>query len=395
LTVSKHFANGYADDVTGMDVDLDLLVDNFRQTKRHVAPAEVVAVVKSEAYGHGAVPVARHLSEQVYCRHFAVALVDEGVQLRLAGIDGEVMVMGVTLPSQFPIMAEHGLTPVLAGPAHIRAWADLARERGETLPYHIKVDVGLGRMGVLADDAEQMAELVRHLRPHARPVGVASHLSHPAGTEEHNRMEFCRFTRFCEVLDASVPGIPRHLAASQAAVRFPAMHLEMVRIGGLLYGLNHIPSPSLSPRPVMRYCTRLGQVKRLPAGWWVGYSQQLQLEKDTTVGIIPVGWTDGLTSYHVGVGSLLVRGIRCKIIGTCTDFAMIDVSGVPDPQLGEEVVLIGDQGGDAIDAIQLGKWAQISTGQLLGKISLRVPRRYWSGSHAAGKLSILGLDFGE
>ncbi len=137
--------------VTRLEIDLDALLDNYRAVIDLVSPAEVVAVVKSEAYGHGAVPIARHLQEFGGCRQFAVATVAEGIQLRRNDIAGEVVVMGGTLPVEYSTMAEYDLTPTHGDCEGIVAWADLARTLGKRLPYNLKVDVGLGRMGLLPD----------------------------------------------------------------------------------------------------------------------------------------------------------------------------------------------------------------------------------------------------
>ena len=375
--------------VTRLEIDLDALRDNYRAVIDLVSPAEVVAVVKSEAYGHGAVPIARHLQEFGGCRQFAVATVAEGIQLRRNGIAGAVDIMGGTLPAEFAAMAEYGLTPTHAHCEDLLAWAHLARALGERLPYQLKVDVGLGRMGFLPDRGEEIARLVLSLDDDIDLLGIGSHLSHPAGCEAHNREEFERFQEFCAPFLDAFPSLHRHLAASQAAVRFRSMHLDRVRIGGLLYGLNHIRPAPLSLKPVMAYRSALIQVKTLPTGWWIGYNQVHRVTEPVRIGVIPLGWTDGLSSYHVGSGYLLVGSQPCAILGTCTDFAMLDLSAVPDAEAGDEVVLIGHQGDAYLGAIELGRAAGMSTGQLLGKISLRVPRLFFAGGHCVAELSII------
>ncbi len=376
--------------VTRLEIDLDALLDNYRAVIDLVSPAEVVAVVKSEAYGHGAVPIARHLQEFGGCRQFAVATVAEGIQLRRNDIAGEVVVMGGTLPVEYSTMAEYDLTPTHGDCEGIVAWADLARTLGKRLPYNLKVDVGLGRMGLLPDRGEEAARLALSLDDDIDLLGIGSHLSHPAGSEAHNREEFERFQGFCAPFLDAFPSLDRHLAASQAAVRFRDMHLDRVRIGGLLYGLNHIRPAPVCLKPVMEYRSALIQVKTLPAGWWIGYNQQHRVTEPLRIGVIPLGWTDGLSSYHVGSGHLLVDGKPCSILGTCTDFAMLDLSSVPEARAGDEVVLFGCQGDAYLGAIELGRAAGMSTGQLLGKISLRVPRLFYRGGAFVEELSIIG-----
>ncbi len=374
--------------VTKMEISLDNLLHNYRETVRHVEPAVVYAVVKSEAYGHGAVPVARALVE-AGCKQFAVAAVDEGIQLRRAGIEGDILMMGATLPNQFEAMAEYRLTPVLADFERLRSWAQTARTYGKRLPYHIKVDVGLGRMGLFPEDGERAARIAEELEGTVRLVGLGSHLSHPSGDEEQNRCEQRRFQEFSAPFAARFADVQRHLAASQAAARFPDMHMEIVRVGGLLFGFEHIKPSPVDLRPVMTLSTAVAQVKTLPPGWWIGYNQQHRVQEPTEVALLPMGWTDGLTSFHVGSADILVRGRRCRLLGVCTDFAMIDVTPVAGVQVGDEVVLIGRQGDEEISAIDFGRYAGISTGQLLGKLPLRVPRLYHFGGQYLEELSIL------
>ena len=374
--------------VTTIEINLDNLLHNYQLTKKHVQPAEVYAVVKSEAYGHGAVPTAQFLQEHG-CQSFAVATVDEGIQLRNAGIEGNILIMGATLPDQFPLLADHELTPVVADLDRMKAWGGFARQRSERLPYHIKVDVGLGRMGLLPGRGEEAAETAYQLREHIDLVGVGSHLSYPGGGVQHNREEQERFEQFCAPFEQHFFHLKRHLAASQAAARFDDMHYEMVRIGGLLYGFRHFDPSPLDLRGVMTFRTEVAQVKTLPAGWWIGYGRKRKVTEPTRVALLPMGWTDGLTSYHMDSTELLVRGTPCPLVGVCTDFAMLDVSGVSEVKIGNEVILIGEQGGRTITPIQLGKGADISTGQLLGKLSIRVPRLYFLAGEYQQELSIL------
>ncbi len=374
--------------VTRMTVDLDNLIHNYEVVRRYVSPARLYAVVKSEAYGHGAVPVARALAGSG-CRSFAVAAVDEGIQLRRAGIEGDILMMGATLPVQFGAMARKDITPVLPDLQRMQAWAKQAQKSQKRLPYHIKVDVGLGRMGFMPRAGKQAAEEAETLRENLHLVGIGSHLSHPSGSEEKNRTEQRRFERFCAPFEKRFPHIRRHLAASQAAARFEGMHYEMVRIGGLLYGFEHIKPSPVPLRAVMSLKTAVAQVKTLPSGWNIGYGEQHPVTEPTRVALLPLGWTDGLTSFHIGSTRLLVRGQPCTLVGVCTDFSMLDVSHLSEVQTGDEVVLVGCQGDRRITPIKLGQGAGISTGQLLGKLSIRVPRLYLSDGECVEELSVL------
>jgi alanine racemase len=390
--------------VTRMEIDLDQLVRNYEAVRADVSPAAVHAVVKSEAYAHGAVPVARALAG-AGCRTFAVALVDEGIQLRRAALpgdaDAEIMIMGATLPWQYDAMLQHRLTPVLPGAEAVPGWFEAARRSGRggrDAGYHLKVDVGLGRMGHLPWEGEAAAAAVAHaIAAHAAAgtspaaagashaaaclpppalLGISGHLSSPGGDEATNTREQEHFARFCSPFVARWPGIACHLAASQAVVRFPHLSRGIVRVGGLLYGMQHLKRPGLDLAPVMTYKTAVAQIRELPAGWHIGYDHKWPVTAPMRMALLPLGWTDIFNSQMVGSADVLIGGVPRRLVGLCTDFAMIDVTGGPPTATGDEVVIIGTQGDHTITAIDLGRRGGISTGQLLGKISLRVPRIY-------------------
>jgi len=166
--------------ITRIEIDLDRLLGNYTAVKRHVSPSEVVAVVKSEAYGHGALPIARALQE-AGCRQFAVATVEEGIQLRRAGLDAKIMLIGAALPVQYPVLAEYRLVPWISEVAGMKRWSQLATRLGRCLPYHIEVDVGLGRMGFLPGQGPEAARAAAEMAATIQLDGVGSHLS--AATE--------------------------------------------------------------------------------------------------------------------------------------------------------------------------------------------------------------------
>lgn len=374
--------------MTRMEIDLDALLHNYREIVKHVAPAEVVPVVKSEAYGHGAVPIARALQEEG-CRHQAVAMVDEGIQLRRAGIVGEIMILGVTLPEQFATIAEYELTPSLGEKENIELWADLARKKGAKLPYHLKVDVGLGRLGFLPDGGGEALEVALATSDRLTLRGIHSHLSHPEGTQEHNAREHARYEDFCRPFMGHFPHVARHLAASQAVLRHPHMNYDLVRVGGLLYGFDYgVPSP-MNLKPVLTYRTRVGQVKTLPTGWGISYDLEHVTTKPTTIALLPIGWSDGIGSTHVDRTSFLVGGEPAPLVGICTDFSMLDVGHIPGVSRGDEVVLVGRQGKREQKVIELARAGGISTSQLLGRAALRVPRVFVAGGKPVDELSIL------
>lgn len=374
--------------VTRMEINLDHLVHNYHELTKYVAPAELVPVVKSEAYGHGAVQVSLAL-QAAGCRHFAVAMVDEGVQLRRARIAGEIMILGVTLPEQFEALAEFSLTPSLAGVEPMRAWASVARRLGRRLPYHIKLDVGLGRLGFLPEEAPTAFASAKELRDVLDLRGLSSHLSCPEGSKEHNAVEFERYRQFCSPFLTEFPGVARHLAASEAVLHHPEIFFELVRVGGLLYGFDYGVETALDLKPVLTYGTKIGQVKVLPPGWGIGYGLTHIVQQPTKVALLPVGWSDGAGKTHLDKAQYLVRGRFARLVGICTDFSMLDVTDIPGVVAGDEVVLVGEQGGQTQGVMQLARSGGISPSQFLGRTALRVPRVFIQNGEEQAELSIL------
>ncbi|HBK86765.1 MAG TPA: alanine racemase [Firmicutes bacterium] len=373
--------------VTKIEINLDNLLHNYHALIKYVGKAEVVPVIKSEAYGHGAVPIARALAE-AGCRHMAIAMVDEGVQLRLAGISAEIMVLGVTLPEQYAILAEYDLTPTLNSCENLRAWAETARRVGRQLPFHLKVDIGLGRLGFLPEQAHEALQTINGL-PEIKLRGISSHLSHPEGTAEHNAREFERYQLFCEPFSAAYPHVARHLAASEAILRHPHMYFDLVRVGGLLYGFDYDYPTSLTLKPVLSYSSKVGQVKTLQPGWGVGYGIDRLVQKPTRVALLPLGWSDGLSKNHIGKAQALIRGQFATLIGICTDFTMFDITHIPEATAGDEAVLVGSQGDKQQTIMQLAHAGGMSASELLGSTALRVARVYTRGQQVQEELSII------
>ncbi len=374
--------------VTKMEVNLDSLLYNYQEIKRHVGKAEVVPVLKNGAYGHGAVPLAKSLQE-AGCNHMAVAMVDEGIQLRRAGITAELLVLGVVLPQQLATMVEYELTPSLGDVASMRAWAQLARQAGRQLPCHLAMDVGLGRLGFLPEQAEEALQALREL-PELKLRGIRSHLSHPAGGKELNDREFARFQQFSEPFLPEYPEIVRHLAASKAVLLHPHMYLDLVRVGGILYGFDYDYYPeTLKLKPLLTYTTKVGHVKTLQPGWGVGYGLNYVVQKPIRVALLPIGWSDGLCNQHIGKAQMLVRGQFATVIGACTDFAMLDVTHIPEVSVDDEVVIIGSQGENSQTVGEFASAGQLTASQLLGRTSLRVARVYTKGGIVQDELSIL------
>ena len=366
---------------TWAEISLGNLEHNYRALRGCLEPGcRFAGVVKADAYGHGAIPVARRL-EELGADYLAVACLEEAAQLRRAGIAAPILILGAAPPELAAEAVELNVTQTVFRESQVRALSRAAERAGKTARVHLKVDTGMGRFGVWGADPERAAAALAPLcrYAHVEPEGIFTHFA-SADTDEDSTM--VQFTRFLDVLSALKEGYGaefeiRHCAASAAVLHYPCTHLDMVRPGIALYG--HYPDPSCEGldgpglRPVMALRTRAASVKELPAGTAVSYGGTFTLARDSRVAVLPVGYADGLPRLLSGRMDVLVRGVRAPQIGrVCMDLCMIDVTGVPGVEPGDEVTVFGpelplEEKADALGTIQY---------ELLCAVSRRVPRVY-------------------
>jgi len=376
-------------DVSRIEISLDNLVFNYKSVQSYVAPSLVIPVVKGNAYGHGAVAASRALVEAGASK-LAVARIDEASELRRAGIgpDVEVIIMTVTLPEEIEEAAAIGASVFVPDLWRLKFVKSLAERLGRPVLFHIKVDTGMGRIGFMLEEAPAVAKDLEDLGG-ARLMGIGTHLSASWIETEQNQRQFERFTSFVTRINA--PGALLHIAASSGVARFPEMFMSAVRTGGLMYGLSRIPTP-FELKPVAEYKTRVGQVRRLPAGWHMGYGVENWVKEPMTTATLPVGSVDGLSSNMVGRAHFLINGHRCRLVAVCTDNCMVDLRNAPGAKAGDEVVIFGAQGDDRITVNEMIAANGTGFGEFVGKIGLRVPRIYFRGGEIAGKMSLFGTE---
>lgn len=362
------------------EIDLAAVRDNVRALRQVAAPAALMAVVKAGAYGHGAVPVARAALDAGAVM-LGVALVEEGVALREAGIDAPVLVLTEPVPEAAPAVVANDLVPVVYS---TRAIDDLAKAvaasgRPGPLPVHLKVDTGMHRVGCATGDAVALAaEVTRH--GELELEGVCTHLAvadDPAHPYTGEQLE-----RFALVLaDLGRAGVrPRlvHAANTAATIAFPAARHDLVRVGIGLYGI--APSPALAGRvplrPVMSVKARVVHVKSLSRGARLSYGLRYELAADARIATVPIGYGDGVPRNLAEVGGVvLVRGCRRPIAGTVTmDQLLVDLGDLA-AEPGEEVVLLGRQGGEEITAEEWAARLGTIPYEIVSGIGPRVPRR--------------------
>jgi alanine racemase len=360
------------------EVDLDAIAHNVGVLRRTVDPAGVWAVVKADAYGHGLLPVAR-TAIRAGCEGLCVALTDEGVALRDAGVDAPILVLSEQPPEDAAAIVSHQLTPTVSTIEGIEA---LAAQRVRGVDVHLKVDTGMHRVGAAPADARRLAERIDADGPWLRLAGIFTHLA--VADEPDDPYTARQLARFDEVL-VSLPDVPvTHAANSAGALAHRPARRSFVRAGIALYGVS--PGPSVDHlcgelRPAMALKARVSFVKRVAAGARISYGLRHTFPAETTVATLPIGYADGVRRGLSGVATVLVGGRRRPITGVVTmDQLMVDCGDDP-VRPGDEAVLIGTQGGERITAEEWAGLLGTIGYEVVCGIGGRVPRRY-HGAHA-------------
>ena len=368
---------------TVAEINVAALRRNLREVRALVGPAvDILAVVKANGYGHGAVAAARAFVAEG-ASALGVATVEEGAELREAGLQDPILVLGGTLPGQEHDVLEYAMTPAVWDLATARALGEHAAAGGQSVSIHVKVDTGMSRVGVLPEDVAAFGRGLQAI-PGVCVDGVFSHF---ACAEDVSGPTVARqMTLFADAVEqlAQVGVQPprRHLANSAAVMTFPRAHhsrYSMVRPGIMLYGVP--PDPALAARaalePAMRFRTAVIQDKRVPAGTPVSYGQTFRTERPSTLATIAVGYADGYPRALSNRGQVLVRGRRAPVVGrVCMDLTIVDVTGIDGVRAGDEVVLWGRQGAAEITCGEVAAWAGTIPYELLTRVGSRVPRVY-------------------
>lgn len=364
---------------TRVEVDLAAIVGNARAV-RAMTGAQVYAVVKADAYGHGAVAVAQALARAKAVAGFAVSLVEEGVALRDAGVAAPVLVMGPSQHGGEDEMIGARLTPVIACAEELAALAGAARGPGG-LEAHLKVDTGMTRLGV---PLAQAGELARDAaRAGIQIVGLMTHLAcadteDPADAASMTRAQLRRFADADRAVTAAgAPLRVRHAANSSAALMFPEARLDLVRTGIAIFGNGRWPEGAARTQ-AMRLVTEVAQVRAIAEGSAVGYGATWRAPRDSRVAVLPIGYADGLPRRASGRAEAAIRGRRVPLVGVISmDIAIADVTDVPGVAVGDAVVLLGRAGeGTSISAAEYAEWAGLSEYEVTCGMSKRVPRTY-------------------
>lgn len=368
---------------TWAEINLDNLAFNFHSAKEFIGTeTKYMAVVKADAYGHGAVQCAKRL-EAEGVDWFGVALPEEGVELRKAGIRKLILCLGGFWDGQESLALSHNLTPVIFRIDKAQRLNQAAIERGTAVAVHVKVDTGMGRIGVRFDEVREFADALKPL-DHLRLEGVMTHFA-SADDLQQNDFTNLQIKRFEESLaifrDRGFRPAYCDLANSPGAVAHPASRSNMVRLGGVLYGLGDdilpkgIDKPQL--KPVMSVHSRIAHLKKVPAGETLGYGRTFTTAKDSIIATIPIGYQDGYTRRLSNLGRSIVRGCYAPVAGRVSmDWTLLDVTDVKNVQLGDEVLLIGRDGELEVTAEELARLTNTISYEITCGIDRRVPRVY-------------------
>ena len=378
---------------TWVEVDLDRFAANLRAVRALAGPGrEVLLVVKADAYGHGAVEIAE-AAEAEGVAYLGVATLHEGIQLRQSGCALPIVVLSPLLASEIEEAVAHGLDPTVTDLEFGRALSDVAGAAGRPLRCHVEVDTGMGRTGVLADHAEAFLERLV-AQPGLRLASVFTHFP-DADAEDLGfaRQQLERFEALLERLEARGIRPPRiHAANSAGAVNLPGSHYQWLRIGLLAYG--HRPphcDAHIDLRPAMSFKSRLVQIRDLPAGVPVSYARTWVTTRPTRVGVVAVGYGHGYSWLLSNRGHMLVGGRRVPIVGRVTmDLTMVDLGDAAEAQVGDEVVLFGDQGRETLSLAEVARGSETLPYEIMCTIGKRVTRIYVRGGRPVKLTSLVG-----
>ena len=349
VKMTENLSSNY--DRSCVEIDLNALKHNFEEIKKATTPGTgILAVVKADAYGHGAIEIAKTLIDSG-AAGLCLATIDEAVELRKHGIDVPMMTLGFTDPVRFKDAVKYDVEQSVYSYEIAKALSDEALSQGKTIKIHIKLDTGMGRIGFKTDGSETEEIVKACTLPGIEPYGVFSHFA-VADTDDdvYTREQFSRFmNQIDELGKRGIHFTKRHICNSAGILRFPEMHLDLVRAGIILYGLMPpgCPKPviDIELKPVMNWYAKVIHVKTVPAGTTISYGRHFAAERPTEVTTVGIGYADGLSRRLSNGFELVIGGKKCPIIGNiCMDMCMVDTTDLGTrPKVGDKVTVFGSE----------------------------------------------------
>ncbi|ASK64390.1 alanine racemase [Virgibacillus phasianinus] len=364
---------------TVAEVDLTAFKENTQKLKKHVEKSMLLAVVKTNAYGHGIIPIG-HEAVNAGADRLGVTTVEEGAMLRESGISAPIHILSSVIPEQAVDIVSYRLTASISSRKLARAISEEATKQGQHIPVHLKLDTGLHRFGVDPHDVVDFCNTCYHLQG-LYWEGIYTHFS--SADEGDWQLTEQQYTLFMEtVIKLNKQGFNfpvRHVGGSTITIERKDMHLEMVRPGLALFGYHPVQRQQgiIKLKPVMKIKSQLLHVREIPANTPVGYGGSYVTSTKEKIAIVPIGHGDGYQRLLSNKGEMLVKGKRVKIVGTISlDQTLINVTGIPDISSGDEVILLGRQGDEEISARDIANWIHSVVDEVLASLMERVRREY-------------------
>ena len=371
---------------TRAEIDLTAFRHNLQNLRKYLDPqTRIMAVVKADAYGHGAVPCARIAVESGAANYLGAGVIEEGIELRENGLNAPILILGSIFPDEAEDLVRHNLATILCTQPLAQALSKEAEKQDKTVSVHIKVDTGMNRLGISPENLPTLLDQVRNLK-NLKIEALSTHFS-SADDEDLSvtQAQLEKFQTALTILQKEGVHTPIvHCANTSALFKFPESHFNMVRPGLILYGV--LPSPSLRPiidqgenpfQPVMQWKSQIILLKPIAKNQPVSYSGSFTTQRDSLIATLPIGYADGLHRMLSNKMDVLIRGRRAPQVGNiCMDMILIDVTDIPDVQAGDEVVIFGRQGDEMISVEELAVKGKTIPYEILCSVSKRVPRIY-------------------
>ncbi len=367
-----------------IQVDLDAIESNMQNMKKHMNPnTKMLGVIKADGYGHGAVPIAHRLEPLDFIAGFAVATPEEAHILREAGVQKPIIILGYSFPYSYEILVSEDVRMAIFRRDTIEQLAQTAKKVGRKAKVHIKVDTGMGRIGISPD--EEGLSFVRELVA-CKEIEVEGIFTHFARADEKDKTyaveQFTQFSQFVNRIESELHiTIPvKHCANSAAIMELPQTYMDVVRAGITLYGLepsDEVDKKLVTLKPAMSLFSKIVYIKTLHKGQYLSYGGTYVAKQDVRVATIPVGYGDGYPRSLSNKGYVLIHGKKAPIIGRiCMDQMMVDISGIPNVMEGDVVTLLGVDQTEQITAEQIGELSGRFNYEFICDLSKRIPRVY-------------------
>ena len=371
------------------NIDLDAIYNNIKNVRNNIKKdTMIMAILKADGYGHGAVAVSKIIDELVDA--YGVAIVEEAIELRKSGITKPILILGVTNPGQYDLLVQYDVTQAIFSYDTAKMLDEEAKKQGKIAKVHIKVDTGMGRIGFKADE-QSVNEKSKICK--LENVSVDGIFTHFANADEQNKFrvnqQFDKFMKFVSRLDNMNIKIPVvHASNSAGIIDLPQANLNMVRSGIATYGLypsEEVNKDNLKLYPAMTMTSTITFIKELPPGMGISYNSTYITTKNTKVATIPVGYADGYPRSLSSKGRVLINGQSVPVIGrVCMDQFMVDVTDVKDVKVGDKVTLFGKDGDEYISIEEIANCAGSFNYEFICDIGKRVPRVYYKDGKQVG-----------